>query len=70
MNLLDYHKSFHQISDKFMELCEFQRDEELDDVPPDESDDEESSDVVLYGVELYASDSSAPLDYWNQSKLD
>ena len=60
MNLLDYHKSFHQISDKFMELCEFQRDEESDDVPPDESDDEESSDVVLYGVELYASDSFTP----------
>ena len=60
MNLLDYRKSSHQINDKFMELCEFQRDEELDDVPLDESDDEELSDVVWYDAALYASDSFVP----------
>ena len=60
MNLLDYRKSFHQINDKFKELYEFKCDEELDGVPPDESDDEELSDVVWYGVALYASDSFAP----------
>jgi hypothetical protein len=60
MNLLDYRKSFHQINDKFKELCEFKCDEELDGVPPDESDDEELSDVAWYGVALYISDSFAP----------
>ena len=60
MNLLDYRKSFHQINDKFKELCEFKCDEKLGGVPLDEPDDEELGDVVWYGVALYAFDSFAP----------
>ena len=60
MNLLGYRKSFHQIDDKFTELCEFKCDEELDGVMSDESNDEELDDVVWYGVALYAFDSFAP----------
>ena len=60
MNLLCYRKSFHQIDDKFKELCEFKCDEELGGVPLDEPDDEEQGDVVWYGVALYAFDSFAP----------
>ena len=60
MNLLGYRKSFHQINDKFVELYVFQCDEESDGVKLDESDGEEFSDVVWYGVALYVSDSFAP----------